>query len=72
MSGKRLPLASLTTRIALLHEEAAAEIATSKRLHAEAHALLHRMHVSLGELHAAEARSHEALGRNRRLRSLMK
>jgi hypothetical protein len=72
MSGKAQSLASLTPRIIQLHEDVAAEIATSKRLHANAHALLDRIHVSLGELHTAEARSHEALGRHQRLRSLMK
>jgi hypothetical protein len=72
MSGTALSLANLTTRITLLHEEAAAEIAASRRLHAEAHALLHRIHVGLGELHTMEARGHEAIRRNRRLRAAMK
>jgi hypothetical protein len=69
MAGKATSLASLTAHIARVHQEAAAEIATSKRLHAKARALLHEIHVSLDELHAIESRGHEALRRNRRVSS---
>ena len=72
MSGKLQSLASLTPRLTLLHQEAAAEIATSKRLHAEARGLLHRIRHGLGELHAIESQGHEALRRSRRRRGSMK
>jgi hypothetical protein len=72
MSGKAQSLASLTPRIAELHEEAAAEIAASKRLHTEARALLHRIHHGLGELHAIESHGHETLRQSRRRRASMK
>jgi hypothetical protein len=66
MTGDAPSLASLTRHIARVHQEAAAEIATSKRLHAEAHALLNEIHISLDELHTIESRGHEVLRRNRR------
>jgi hypothetical protein len=72
MSGKAQSLASLTPRIAQLHEEAAAEIATSRRLHTEARGLLHRIRHGLGEMHAIEANGHDALRQSRRRRDSMK